>query len=83
MVATLPGRTHGLGLFTEPILKTFLPDLLPLAPADPSTGIPWPTGDWHERLAETLVAWTLEDAEPWVEVWWHTDSGFRVIPRST
>ncbi len=23
MVATLPGRTHGLGLFTEPILKTF------------------------------------------------------------
>src|SRR5690242_2281540 len=23
MVATLPGRTHGLGLFTEPIRKTF------------------------------------------------------------
>lgn len=23
MVATLPGRTHGLGLFTEPLLKTF------------------------------------------------------------
>ena len=23
MVATLPGRTHGLGLFTEPILRTF------------------------------------------------------------
>lgn len=23
MIATLPGRTHGLGLFTEPILRTF------------------------------------------------------------
>src|SRR5215210_7093006 len=23
MVATLPGRTHGLGLFTEPIRRTF------------------------------------------------------------
>jgi hypothetical protein len=23
MVPTLPGRTHGLGLFTEPILRTF------------------------------------------------------------
>lgn len=43
MVATLPGRTHGLGLFTEPILKTFLPDLIPLAPPDPSVGTPWPT----------------------------------------
>lgn len=49
MVSTLPGRTFGLGLFTEPILRTFLPDLLPLAPPDPSVGTPWP-GD-ESRLA--------------------------------
>lgn len=55
MVATLPGRTHGLGLFTEPILKTFLPDLLPLAPPDPSAGTPWPSDEIQSASGEPSV----------------------------
>jgi hypothetical protein len=43
--------------------------------------VPWPEGDWHDLLADTLVCWTLEDAEPWVEVWWSSAGGFRVISR--
>ena len=34
----------------------------------------WPDGDWHDLLSETLVAWTLRDCEPWVEIWRHGDA---------
>ena len=28
----------------------------------------WPDGDWYEFVESELVAWTLRDSEPWVEV---------------
>lgn len=30
--------------------------------------MPWPDGDWYELVDCELIAWTLLDAEPWVEV---------------
>lgn len=30
---------------------------------------PWPDGDWEELRTQTLLLWTIEDSEPWVEVW--------------
>jgi hypothetical protein len=44
--------------------------------------IPWSAGDWHDRLGESLIGWTLEDAEPWLEIWWSAEKGFHIIPRS-
>lgn len=44
--------------------------------------LPWPDGDWDELVDKSLVLWTFEDSEPWVEVW-QEESGFRVIPRIT
>jgi hypothetical protein len=43
---------------------------------------PWPDRDWGQRLEETLLFWTLADAEPWLEVW-HAQSELQVIPRVT
>lgn len=43
---------------------------------------PWPDGDWADLLADSLLAWTIEDSEPWVEVW-RTGNSFRVLERIT
>jgi hypothetical protein len=32
--------------------------------------LPWPDGDWEERLTQHLAIWTFRDAEPWLETWW-------------
>jgi hypothetical protein len=44
--------------------------------------MPWPEGDWDELVDKRLIAWTFEEAEPWVEVW-EDEGGFRVIQRIT
>lgn len=43
---------------------------------------PWPDGDWEERREQHLLIWTLEDSEPWVEVW-AEPNGYRVMQRVT
>jgi hypothetical protein len=43
---------------------------------------PWPDGDWEELREQHLLVWTLEDSEPWVEVW-AEPIGFRVMQRIT
>jgi hypothetical protein len=45
--------------------------------------MPWPDGDWYGLLERKLVAWTLEDSEPWVEAWLDADGDFEVIQRMT
>jgi len=30
---------------------------------------PWPDEDWADRVERSLLVWTFEDSEPWVEVW--------------
>jgi hypothetical protein len=30
---------------------------------------PWPEGDWEELRDRDLLVWTIEESEPWVEVW--------------
>jgi len=44
--------------------------------------LPWPEGDWVRLLGETLLVWTFEESEPWVEVWGGGD-GYRVKARVT
>jgi hypothetical protein len=39
--------------------------------------VPFPDGEWEKLLTKTLLVLTLEDAEPWVEVW---DDGKRLRP---
>jgi len=43
---------------------------------------PWPDGDWAELREKPLLLWTIEDSEPWVEVWGES-AGFKVIQRIT
>lgn len=43
---------------------------------------PWPDGDWEDLREIPFVLWTIEDSEPWVEVWKEPD-GFKVIQRTT
>ncbi len=43
---------------------------------------PWPDGDWEELQNKPLLVWTIDDSEPWVEVW-KEPNGFRVIQRIT
>lgn len=43
---------------------------------------PWPDGDWEDLRDQPLLVWTLDESEPWVEVWGGT-AGFRVIQRIT
>lgn len=43
---------------------------------------PWPDGDWEELREQHLMIWTLEDSEPWVEVW-AEPTGYRVMQRDT
>lgn len=45
--------------------------------------MPWPEGDWEELLDQTLLVWTFQDAEPWVEVWQDAERGLHVIQRIT
>jgi|GEM_PF-924839 len=42
---------------------------------------PWPDGDWEELRDGRLLAWTIAESEPWVELWQESD-GFRVRPRT-
>jgi hypothetical protein len=43
---------------------------------------PWPDGDWQELRLQSLLVWTLDESEPWVEVW-RVPDGFRVMQRIT
>jgi len=43
---------------------------------------PWGYGDWGELLEHELMFWTLEDAEPWFEVW-QAQNEFQVLYRVT
>jgi len=43
---------------------------------------PWPDGDWEELREKPLLLWTIEESEPWVEVWKEA-RGFSVIQRIT
>lgn len=43
---------------------------------------PWPDGDWEELCQKTLVLWTIEGSEPWIEVWKDGET-FRVCERVT
>ena len=43
---------------------------------------PWPDGDWEELREKPLVLWTIDESEPWVEVW-KEPAGFKVIQRIT
>lgn len=43
---------------------------------------PWPEGDWDDLRDQPLLVWTIEDSEPWVEVW-GGPGGFRVLQRIT
>ncbi len=43
---------------------------------------PWPDGDWEELREQPLLLWTIEESEPWVEVWGER-GGFRVTQRVT
>jgi hypothetical protein len=45
--------------------------------------MPWPDGDWAERLEDRLLLWTLGDAEPWMEIWRTTDGLLQVRERIT
>jgi hypothetical protein len=44
--------------------------------------MPWPDDDGDALIDQHLIAWTFEDAEPWVEVW-QQGRGYRVIRRIT
>ena len=43
---------------------------------------PWPDGDWEQLRDQRLLVWTIDEAEPWVEVWGELGS-LRVIQRIT
>lgn len=45
--------------------------------------MPWPDGDWYALMERRLVAWTFQDAEPWVEVWLSVEGTFHVMQRVT
>jgi hypothetical protein len=44
---------------------------------------PGPDDDWHALADEMLLAFTVADAEPWVEAWQLRTGGYRVIQRIT
>lgn len=43
--------------------------------------MPWPEGDFKELLQDQLLIWTLQDPEPWVELWRKSSGEFRVVQR--
>ncbi len=43
---------------------------------------PWPDGDWEELRERQLLILTIDESEPWVEVW-AEPIGFRVMQRIT
>jgi hypothetical protein len=44
---------------------------------------PWPDGDWDKLLNQTLVVWTFEESEPWIEVWRDSDNNYSILQRIT
>ena len=44
---------------------------------------PWPDGDWFDLLTKTLLIWTFEGAEPWIEVWADQAGELHLIERIT
>jgi len=42
----------------------------------------WPDDDWVDLIDHELILWTLEDAEPWIEVF-RKDGEYKVIKRIT
>lgn len=47
--------------------------------------MPWPDGNWYDLLEQTLVAWTFEVSEPWIEVWRDVNNYgvYRICNRTT
>lgn len=45
--------------------------------------MPWPDDDWHDLLDEELLVCTMQDSEPWVEVWHLGNGDMKVIQRIT
>jgi len=45
--------------------------------------LPGADDDWHDLIAEKLLAMTLRDSEPWVEAWQLRSGGYSVIQRTT
>jgi hypothetical protein len=43
---------------------------------------PWPDGDWADLVDASLLAWTFEGAEPWLEAW-EKDGRRWVLERGT
>lgn len=43
----------------------------------------WPEGDFNDLLKDQLLIWTLEEPEPWVEVWRTAAGDFKVRQRIT
>jgi hypothetical protein len=44
--------------------------------------MPWPDGDFEALISSELMIWTIEEAEPWVEVF-ETGGSFQVFQRIT
>lgn len=73
-------------LDTDAYLKTWL-DNCPVYVESATAVIggwhfPWPDGDWEELCHKQFVLWTIENSEPWIEVWKDGQS-FRVFERVT
>ena len=45
--------------------------------------LPWPDGDWEERLADRLLVTTYYESEPWLEVWANNNNELKVLGRIT
>jgi hypothetical protein len=45
--------------------------------------LPWPDGDWRERLNDRLLVTTYRDSEPWLEVWATAHADLEVAYRIT
>jgi len=43
---------------------------------------PWPDGDWEHLRDRELLLWTIQESEPWVEVW-RSDGETTVMQRIT
>lgn len=43
----------------------------------------WPENDWYDLVDKDLCILTLEESEPWIEVWRGENDAFKVIRRIT
>ena len=43
---------------------------------------PWPDDDWDDFCNKNLIVWTIENSEPWIEVW-KDEQKFVVMERVT